>query len=474
MREREIKTRSWRHALAMALGLAYACGAVAQGAPAKHVFLVVIDTLRADHLTPYGYSRNTTPFLDEIAQQGILFENAYSASSFTRESVSAMFTGRFPSSGGAGAGWLARPAEGRITLAEHFQRAGYATALYADTPMLEDPMFARGFDEAKCLPEYNRSLLGGKVLERAQQFIERNAGRNTFIYLHLMDPHSPYEPPKEFYERFGPPAPAGMPNLGDLRSYVPELLREGFGPGEARFEHLVRAYDGEIAYQDELLRGFVDWLQQRGMWDESFFLLTADHGEEFLEHGFVEHAWGLYAEVLRVPLILWSGARITPGREAARVSNVGIFETLLDVAEIPRNDVADYGGLLAPVDGRWAAQSPGQPIISELRLAERSMLRSVIVEDYHYLAGQQWLDAEQCAAASFYMVQRRLRREFEAGVRQRPDPWGPVTREALFNLAMDPLEQKDLTPQGGVALERCRAVLADYVARCRARGGDAR
>lgn len=454
-------------ALAHVLALIAAFSPVAEAAdPPRHVFLIVIDTLRADHLRAYGYDRDTAPFIDSLAAEGVLYENAYAASSFTRESVAAMLTAEWPTASGTGAGWDAYPATQLETLPELFQRAGYATAFYADTPMLEHPGFARGFDEAVGMLEYGRSLLGGKVIARAKAFIEKNAGRNTFIYLHLLDPHSPYAPPAEYIARIGA-KPTATIEVMEARANLNALKAEGFGPGDARFEGMVAAYDAEIAYQDDLLRGFADWLRETGRWDQTTIALTADHGEEFLDHGYLEHAWRLYVEVTHVPLIFWAGPGLQPARFAPRVSNVGIYPTLAALAAIPtRSGAFAVGPLLESRSNGWQPVAPPGPIISELQLPERNMVRTIIDGDSLYLAAQQWLSAERCADVGLHVIQRRLRDEFNAGIRSRPAPWGPVVHEELFDLSKDPRGLRDLAPAAPPQLARGRALLDDYRKQC--------
>lgn len=459
-----------RAALALAIAMLAANCALAQ-APPRHVFLIVIDSLRADHLPSYGYARNTAPFIATLAEEGVLFDQAFSASSYTRESIAALLTGRWPSATATGAGWDARPDPALGTLPEAFRAAGFATAFYTDTPMLGDVNFTRGFDEAIGLPDFGLSLQGGKVIDRAKDFLTRHADKNTFIYLHLLDPHSPYGPPADYYARMGrgnmPPAPVDMLRV---RSRLRELRAQGLGPGDPLFEDILCRYDAEILYQDDLLRGLAGWLRETGRWEHTALALTADHGEEFLDHGYFEHAWRLYVESIRVPLLFWAGPRLQPGREAAPVSTVGLYPTLLALAGIdPGARAFDFGPLLRPEGGLWRAHAPGGPIIAELQLPERNMMRSIIDGGLHYIASQQWLSAEACADAGIHTVQRRLRDEFRAGLRPRPDPWGPPVKEELFDLARDPREQHDLAASDPQALARMRAAMEAYRAACTAR-----
>ena len=301
-----------------------------------NLILINIDSLRADHLGTYGYGRDTSPFIDELAAEGIVFERAFSNSSYTRESVASLLSGRLPSVAGS-TGWYATLSEEARSLSESFRASGCETGFFSNTIMLRDPGFTQGFDEVQHLPErWGISGAGLRLSKRALAFVADRGGRRFMMYLHYLDPHGPYDPAAEHYLRFSPQVSASPLRLyTDLRPRLPELLRDGVRPGEARFEDLIRRYDAEIFDTDRAVEALFRGLEELDLLDGTLVVITADHGEEFLEHGFVEHAWTLYRESLHVPLILWAPLAFGPSRIDAPVSGIDIAPTLLHLMEVP-------------------------------------------------------------------------------------------------------------------------------------------
>ena len=209
-----------------------------------NLILINIDSLRADHLGTYGYGRDTSPFIDELAAEGIVFERAFSNSSYTRESVASLLSGRLPSVAGS-TGWYATLSEEARSLSESFRASGCETGFFSNTIMLRDPGFTQGFDEVQHLPaRWGISGAGLLLSKRALAFVADRGGRRFMMYLHYLDPHGPYDPAAEHYLRFAPQVSASPLRLyTDLRPRLPELLRDGVRPGEPRFEDLIRRYD---------------------------------------------------------------------------------------------------------------------------------------------------------------------------------------------------------------------------------------
>lgn len=444
-------------------------------APQYNVLIVMIDTLRADHLGCHGYARNTSPFIDRLAAQGALFEQAMSPSSFTRESVAALFTGRYPSQNPWGAGWYARPDPEDATLANLFSEAGYATGIFVATPVIAHPDFYAGFDEAASLVEgYGVTNLGPELTARAGAFIEQHAARPWFLYLHYLEPHAPYAPEDRHYLRFADERhPEPLDLYSQVRPHVPELVAEGFGPGEARFEDMILRYDGEIAAVDEAVERLFEHLERLELTDNTIIVITSDHGEEFLDHGFVEHSWYLYQESIHVPLIFWAPGLIAPDRIPGRVSLVDLLPTLNELAGLPPLP-APRGGvsLVAGSEAPHAFAGHGRPVYAELMVPMRTMLRVVLHDDYAYHAAIQWLEPEQAARRA--QEQQLLRMAFAHGKKQPPGFWDPPEHEALYNLARDPDEQRNLAGEEPETLARFRDLLEAYRAGCPPQFPDAR
>jgi len=200
--------------------------------------------------------------------------------------------------------------------------------------MLKDPAFTRGFDTIAHLPTaWGISRAGVRLSEKASGFIETHRDDRFFLYLHYLDPHGPYDPPDERYLALaGRKYETQVSLYGDVRPRCTELVQGGFGPGDARFEDLVLRYDAEILDTDAAIGAMMGSLRRLGLSKRTLVVVTADHGEEFLEHGFVEHAWTLYRESLHIPLLIWAPAALEPRQVRARVSAV---ERWLEPAERP-------------------------------------------------------------------------------------------------------------------------------------------
>ncbi|HNT87080.1 MAG TPA: sulfatase, partial [Candidatus Hydrogenedentes bacterium] len=431
-----------------------------------NLLVIVIDALRADHLGCYGYARPTSPFLDTIAAEGVVFDRAQSNSSYTNESVSALFSGQFPSANPWGAGWQARPNPEWPTLGERFRDAGYTTGLFSNSPQLNYPGFFRGFDETDCYAAYGHSGLAPRLVDRALRFARDHRDKKTFLYLHFLDPHAPYDPPEEYYQRFARYPVAKDKRLRlfeDVRPNLPALVADGFGPGDPRFEDLIDRYDAEIAFVDAHLKKLFDGLRAAGVLEKTLVVVTADHGEEFLEHGFVEHAWQLYWESLHVPLIVWAPRVFAPARVPDRISLVNIAPTLLTFAGIPYDPARFDGAALFRHDGtQWSFQAHARPIIAELLIQTRNLARMVHADERAYMAAPKWMTPAECSEAA--RRQRELRRALIDGQTAPIDLWGAPAREELYDLTADPAQRRDIFEETAAA--PFRTILDEYRDRC--------
>lgn len=292
-----------------------ACGRPAP--PARpNVVLAVIDTLRADHLPFLGHRLNTAPYLTALAAQGVSFESCFSASSYTSPATASILTSLYPFQHGVLKGLIvtlnqqaADPAlklnripEAATTMAEWLRAAGYRTYAVADNLNIgEAEGFTQGFDRFVTLNNRGADEVNRQVLRWAG---EMRSGAPYFLYLHYMDPHAPYLARRPWYA-------AGRDELQD------QLAR----------------YDSEIRFVDERLRELaaaLDWER------DTLLAVTADHGEEFLEHGQTGHGKTLYNEVLRVPLLLWSRAlKLGPRRVSEPVTTLDIMPTLGAMVGLP-------------------------------------------------------------------------------------------------------------------------------------------
>jgi choline-sulfatase len=281
---------------------------VFRGAP---VVLISIDTLRADRLPLYGYEKGSTPILDRLGRDSIVFENLYSHCPLTLPSHASLMTGRLPFHHGVrdNIGYILRPDE--RTLARRFKDAGYATGGAVSAFVLRHQTgIGLGFDffddriemagTGESLSDTQRD--GAITVDRLAGWIDGQANERVFAFLHLYEPHTPYSPP--LTHRMADP------------------------------------YDGEIAYADELVGRFLDRLKARGILDRAIVAVVSDHGEGLNDHGEAEHGIFLYREALRVPWVLKLPDRTGAGsRIADTVGEVDVPATLLDLAGL------DAGGL---------------------------------------------------------------------------------------------------------------------------------
>lgn len=375
-------------ALVAALGLAFALpSSVPAPRPAWNVVLVLVDTLRADHMGLYGYSRPTTPELDRFARQALVFDRAYSQSACTFPTVNALLTSapvarffRQPR------GSMGIP-PGVPTLALRLREAGYATAAVSTseivraTPSRVNPVggFDPGFDSFDETCQLQPAACVNAVARARLQGLREP----FFLYLHYLDPHAPYAPPARAPRHFAGP-PEGLRDFaraGDPRpvASLPAADRRAFlRPGELR--QLLDLYDDEIAYVDAQLGQLFAEIESRGLLGRTVVVVTADHGESFLDHDEMTHCQSVYDAQTRTPLLI----RL-PGGPAGRTETIAqtvdVMPTLLDVLGLARPGAPLLGRSLRPgftralrgghvfsMQGPWRSANDGQrKLITDLR-----------------------------------------------------------------------------------------------------------
>jgi len=298
------------------------------GDPRPDIVLVVIDTLRADHLQSYGYARETAPRFARLAAEGSLFLRVIAPSSWTKTSMASLFTSRDPDRHGVRRGSDVLP-EGLTTLADALRRGGYRTIGINANPWLEGRYgFDRGFDVYESAIWSDAQALNRRALALASE-----GPRPIFLYVHYMDVHAPYTPDPRFFDEAPLPLPGGqaVPDAELERMY----RKEGFdAPGVAL--RVRRLYDAEIRATDAALGELLDGLEQRGLLANAVVAVTSDHGEGFREHGTTEHGCNFYPEVYAVPLVIRAPGRIPAGeRFSAQVRSIDLAPSLLELAGIP-------------------------------------------------------------------------------------------------------------------------------------------
>jgi arylsulfatase A-like enzyme len=365
----------------------------APGSP--NVLVVVIDTLRADHMALYGYARETTPHLDAIAKHGVVFENDISPSPFTLGAHASMFTGRYPHEHGVNH----EVALGKTyaTLPEVFARHGYRTVgasgnvsyfsrrsglargfihfndyFYSAADMFYRTLWGRivhkylpdtpRFDEVyarKRAPQVNQELLS---------WIDRDRNRPFFAFINYFDVHEPYQPLDPYRKMFNHMDTNAARFQIDQRinpKEHPYLYRlSHMSPQD--FQHQIDAYDGAAYYVDQQIANLFSELDRRGLAQNTLVIITSDHGECFGDHGLLTHWNSLYWEIVRVPLIYYWPGKIPAGvRINKPVSAASLPATLLELAGI-KGDVAFPIASVAPLWERPDVDPPWPDPLAEV------------------------------------------------------------------------------------------------------------
>jgi arylsulfatase A-like enzyme len=319
--------------------------------------LIVVDTLRSDHLPSYGYPRATAPRLAELADQGLLFERVIAPSSWTKTSMASIMTGLNPDRH-AVRGVEDVLSDALPTLATAFSDAGYATLGVNTNPWLEPSFgFSRGFDlyETRVFSpasEVNRIALSHLREQRQTPFL---------LYVHYMDVHAPYR----FREARLEGRPLVLPGRGAVADETLEhaYRKQGLqGPGVQ--ERVLQLYDAGIRVADDAIAELLDALGREGALENAIVVVTSDHGEAFREHGSTEHGRNLYPEVYEVPLIIsWPGRLPAGTRIRSQARSVDLAPTLLQLAGLPIPSDVDGSALLpldaAPAEDRVAVAAVG-------------------------------------------------------------------------------------------------------------------
>jgi arylsulfatase A-like enzyme len=333
-----------------------------------NVVVIVIDTLRADHLQIYGYGKDTAPFLGSLSSKSAVFTHAYSASSWTAPATASIFTSVYPFQHGVLNGLMATrrmqaknasialnsiPGE-LTTMPEAFKSKGFKTYGIANNPNIFSGMgFDQGFDKFENIPTDGAQYVNQKLLEWEQEI---KTGGRYFLYLHYMDPHAPYTKQSPWFKE-----------TGDVR------------------QDNMEAYDSEISYVDGKIREMFD----RFNWSENtIVIVTADHGEEFYERGNEGHGKSLYNEVLHVPLIVYyPNGEIPAERIETNVQTVDILPTLKDLAGVQTDQKCEGISLMQAIQGK---EDNERPLYSYLFRKEFDTIHTSIIKgDWKFITVNQ-------------------------------------------------------------------------------------
>ncbi|HEY3571431.1 MAG TPA: sulfatase [Thermoanaerobaculia bacterium] len=320
----------------------------------RNVILYLVDTLRADHLGCYGYSRPVSPHIDAFARQAVTFRHTVAQSSWTRPATTTILTGLLPRTHGVN-GRRDKLSEQALTLAEMLQARGYQTAGFVTNGNVARSFgLAQGFETYELLP--GKHSAATDVNAAAAGWLESEWKKDApfFLYLHTVEPHAPYTPPAPFRERFAPEVHDEL--LTRMRVF--HRLEDGsLAPTPELRQSLLDLYDAEIAANDAAFGDLIDLLARRGLWEDTVVVFISDHGEELFEHGGWEHGKTLHGEVLDVPLIVRA-----PGAAARtvqrQVQQVDVAPTVLNLLGLPIPPVVEGHSLLPWMTGTAPGDDP--------------------------------------------------------------------------------------------------------------------
>jgi arylsulfatase A-like enzyme len=420
-----------------------------EGAP--NILFLLVDTLRADHLQSYGYEKQTSPVLDRIAAEGLRFHAAYAQATWTRPSVASLMTSLYPASHLTNSTEIRVPEE-LPTLAEVVRAQGYATAGFsANRNVSEIFGFHQGFDvfwthasdELNSMLRFTTwervmeilrglGLVGHKspanqaehITDRVLRWVEEHDGSPYFLYIQYIDPHGPYDPPAHYLEEVGiEPLDRDLAaKMNVTHGADPFPFFEVEGVDEASLARVRELYDAEIAYCDREIGRLLDAMRERGLLDNTYIVVTSDHGEEFWEHKQFGHGQSAYDELARVPLLV-DGPGIEPGVVPGAVELIDLYPTIatwVGAPLPPRIQGRDLNDLIAG----GAREEAAEALVSNMKGFELTA----------WVFGREKL------------VRIELRGE---------EAW------MLYDLDADPLEQNDLAAARPERLAELKALLLE-------------
>jgi arylsulfatase A-like enzyme len=353
----------------------------ATSGPPQGVILVQLDTLRKDHMEVYGYERPTAPVLRGLAEEGALFQNAITQTSWTKAETPSILTSLYPTTHGVHQIPDRLPASA-TTIAEAYRQAGYATLSYSSVVFTgQFTNLHQGFEELH-EGESTAGRAGPRGAKTSREYVDRlvdwlgdHRDVPFFVYLHFFDPHVPYEPYRPYDTLWADPK--GREQYLKDQEALKKTVTDAFMAqrGMATRDEMVRAgvdpesylrfskdwYDGSIRGMDTEIGRLVERLRGLGLGERTVLAFYADHGEEFHEHGRMWHGQSVYGELIRVPLILWGPGHVTKGVKIDEpVELVDVMPTLLDLSAIPA-PASVQGQSMRPLltkDSGWKRRPP--------------------------------------------------------------------------------------------------------------------
>lgn len=398
-----------------ALLICAVAGVFCAGGPKPlNVIIIAVDTLRADHLGCYGYSRDTSPNIDDLAARGVLCERCISPAPWTLPSFSSVFTSLYPTQHGAET-VHSTLRESVPTLAGILKDHGYATGAVINAPALK-PAYGvnRGFDHYHMTPEEGRIADG--TTRDALRWLDAIGQEPFLAFVHYFDPHLSYSPPEPYGKKFTGDyeSPIGYSfNLEGFSRVRDSMFVQMQQLTQADRDRIVDLYDGEIAFTDAAIADLLGGLDERGLLENTLIVFLSDHGEEFFEHGGFEHGHSLYQELIHVPLFFCLPGRLPEGVRLSRpVRLIDVAPTILDFLNIEPPPHYEGLSIRQLLEGKGQPQAPGNNLLPDgVAYAEALM------------HGRE----QKCVMAYPWKL------VYEMGTEE----------EVLFNLGEDPLEMEN-------------------------------
>lgn len=445
-----------------------------------HIILYVLDALRADHLGCYGYERDTSPNIDSLAHEGVVFENCFTSTTWTRPVAASILTGTYPGLHLTGSRYdmfstnLAR-------LPEVLKAGGFKTGAFSTMGNVSSEVgFGHGFDcyhdlfrEPAILAKRRRLNTAKEGLMQSQDseialpraedihdflfpWLAENRQKNCFSFIWSIETHDPYTAPQSFW-RFSRPTRANEGELSDIRS-----------SGEADRERLSNLYDNEIYYNDYCIGKIINNLKELNIYDDTLFVIIGDHGDAFYEHGFYTHSHAPYEELIHVPMIFkfpkgdYAGKRIT-----GLVELIDIFPTLMTATGLGGSasgtDFLQGHNLLPLIEGR--EQKVRDYTFSETRILDvHNRYLSVRSEHWKYIR----IERPKRRGNTFRKtLQHVLKRGMMIDILRSPRHFLRTYlgggNEQLFDLKSDPGEQNNLAKQRPDLLAHYQQLLDEWL-----------
>jgi arylsulfatase A-like enzyme len=438
--------------LLLLVGLVACSGPSPELQPPSRVFLITVDTLRADHMGVYGYPRQTSPELDKLAAQGVTFTSAIAQWPKTGPSLASIFTGRYPKTTGLTHKAAQQIPDEYLTLPELFQSAGYSTLGVVSNAVLSAELgWNRGFDEfletwklggpvSDDPVEHRKWVTAALVNQLAIPALERRAdSERLFAWLHYSDPHAPYLLPEGSIDPF----------LGDAFDTQDELIEPGLPPARAigeerRVGSYVASYDANILVADFHIGAILDHLESLGLLEDALVIFTSDHGEGLGEHDeLFEHGREPYNTTAHVPLFIAYPGVARAGRDIGHpVELLDLYPTLRDLLQIGEGPEGLEGSSLLPF------------------LGQEGTVDTQDLEPFRYAFSEA--GGGQMLWRHYKSVQDgRWKLVFHPAV-DRNDRKLPATLE-LFDLESDPLEVENLVGHHEEELDRLWKALSAWM-----------